>query len=335
MSIRIVILFLLGIGLAGTAFSQTDSTSSAEAAGSSVAVPVYRDSAALSRWYERREEMRRQRDSIRAVQDSLKMAFLKVPDPNRPNRFLDSIISLYEVKNLDFKEWGERFPELINQHGRGEPRPKGQLWVVVFIIFLLLFFAILKNKFSKELSDIMQAFYSNRVLGLINKEEDFFSTWPFVFLYLLFGFPIGMFLYQCFEYFRITFNYSGFEWFLRLSLGFLAIYTAKIILIRILGFLFDEKRIAKEYIAILLLSYINTALLFLPLVVAFSLTPLRFASYYIYISLFIIAITYILQCLRAIVNILSNHRFTKVYLIIYLCALEICPLLIVMKVLRF
>jgi hypothetical protein len=332
-------LFILLVGLlffSQLAVAQTDSISSGPAANlSRYRVPAFRDSASLARWMARRDSIQQVKDSIKAVGDSLQMVWLKPPDPNRPNRFIDSLIELYSVKDLDFQAWSKKFPKKAERYDRGKPRPKGELWIIAFVFILVFCFALLKNAFSKELSAIIHAFYSNRVLSQINKEEKFFNSWPFIFLYLLFGFTIGMFLYQCGKYFQLSYAYSGIGAFLNLSFIVIALFTAKIFILRVLGFLFDAYRIVKEYVSILILSYFIAALVFLPIVVAFCLTPLRFAPVFIYLSLIIIAGIFIFQFLRAITNILSNFRFPIIYLIFYLCALEICPLLVLIKALRF
>ena len=315
--------------------AQTDTTM----IGAEQVVParkyVYRDSASLARWQARRDSIKQLQDSIKAIGDSLSMVYIKKPDPNRPNRFVDSLLKVYMVKDLDFQEWASRFPKKVQPYDQGAVRNKGEQWVIGIIFILLLLFAILRNFFSKELFVMIQAFYSNRMLGQINKEEKFFNSWPFVFLYVLFGFTIGLFLYQCGKYFQLSYNYDGFNWFLRLSIVVIGAYTLKILLVSLLGFLFDASKMAKEYVSILLLSYFNAALLFLPIVIGFSLSPGRFALIYIYLSFVLIACIYFFQFLRAITNILSGHRFPLMYLIIYLCALEICPLLILVKALRF
>ena len=296
---------------------------------------VFRDSAYLARFQARKDSIQHVKDSLKALGDSLSMVWIKPPDPNRPNQFLDSLIKLYSVKDANFQEWAGKFPKKIERYDKGKPRPKGELWIVAFVFVLLFSFAILKNAFSKELSAIIQAFYSNRVLGQINKEEKFFNSWPFIFLYLLFGFTIGMYLYQCGKYFQLSYGYTGFNLFIHLSVIVIGLFTAKIIILRILGFLLDAGKIVKEYISILILSYFNAALLFLPIVIAFCLTPARFAPIYIYMSLILIGAIFFFQYLRFATNILSSYRFPIIYFIFYLCALEICPLLILIKALRF
>jgi hypothetical protein len=329
------LLIYLIIGLSTSA--QTDSIISPgpDRSGAQFRRPVFRDSAALAQWQAKKDSIKHIKDSLKAVGDSLSMVWLKRPDPNRPNQFLDSLVEVYSVKNLDFQAWAKKFPKKIDRYDKGKPRPKGELWIIAFVFVLLFCFALLKNAFSKELSAIIQALYSNRVLSQINKEEKFFNSWPFIFLYLLFGFTIGMFLYQCGKYFQQSFYYGGFGSFLRLSIIVVVLFTAKIIILRILGFLLDGVKIAKEYISILILSYFNAALLFLPIVIAFCLTPARYAPVYIYLSFILIGGIFLIQFLRAASNILSNYKFPIMYLIFYLCALEICPILILIKALRF
>jgi hypothetical protein len=327
---RLTIIFFL-VFSACSVFSQTD-TSAAVAP----ARPVYRfrDSASLARWMARKDSIQAAKDSIKAFRYALQMEFIKAPDPNRTNQFVDSLLALYEVKNADFVAWAKKFPKRENKLDTGKVRTKGEIWVVAFVVFLLLFFAILKNAFSKELGTIIQSFYSNRVLAQISKEDTLFNSWPFIFLYILFGFTIGMFIYLCVKYYGLVYTYDGFQWFAILSGIVLGLFTMKIILLRILGFLFDIQKMVREYVSILYLSYFNSAILFLPLVVAFSLTPNRFAQAYIYLGVILLTGIFVFQFVRAGANILSNYRFSKTYLFIYLCALEICPLLVLIKALR-
>ncbi|MEJ7778300.1 MAG: DUF4271 domain-containing protein [Daejeonella sp.] len=286
------------------------------------------DSAALAR----RQAFR---DSVKQVQDSLAVVWIKAPDPLRPNRFLDSLIKLHKVENLDFTGWAAQFPKKANRYNEGRARPHRETWIMGVILFLILFFAMIKFFFSKELSSIVQSFYSNQTLGQINKEDNLFSSWPFVFLYVLFGLIIGMYLYLSGKYLQLSYSVDGFELYLLLSAAVISLFTIKIVILRLLGFLFDIRRLVREYVTILYLSYFNTALIFLPLIIAFSLTPSRYAGVYGYIGIIMLIALFILQFFRAGANILSTYRFPKVYLIIYLCALEFCPLIILFKALRF
>lgn len=273
-------------------------------------------------------------DSIKRVGDSLSMVWIKVPDPNRPNRFVDSLIDLYRVENFDFAAWAKKFPQKSIHFNEGKLLPKRETWILFIIIGLVLGFAIIKNSFAKEFTAIVHSFYDNRTLNQINKEDNLFNSWPFLFLYLLFGLTMGMFLYLSGKYFRIVYYYQGFEWFIVLSAILVGLFTLKIVILKILGFFFGIHKLVKEYITILYLSYFNAALIFLPLVIAFSLTPERYAGIFSYLAILIFVLVFAIQFLRVGNNVLSNYRISKFYLFIYLCALEICPVLILIKALR-
>ena len=178
---RIFVIFILLLLCALTVYSQTDST---------VKIPRYTkaeilrfkfsDSVRLARFQARRDSIRAVKDSLKAIGDSLSIVWIKALDPNRPNLFIDSLIELYRVRDINFTAWVKQFPKKVNRYDTGTQRSKGETWVPAFIIFLLLFFAVLKNAFSKELGTIIQSFYSNRVLAQINKEDTFFNSEPSV-----------------------------------------------------------------------------------------------------------------------------------------------------------
>lgn len=274
-------------------------------------------------------------DSANAIKDSLSTVWIKAPDPNRPNRFLDSLISLYKVENLDFLSWASKFQKKSVRYDAGSPRTYRETWVIAVVLFLVLFFAVIRFFFPSELNTIVYAFYSNQALSKINKEDSLFNSWPFIFLYLLFSLNTGLYLYLSGKYLGISYPAKGFELFIYLSAVVVGLFTMKIIALRILGFLFDVQRLVREYVSVLYLSYFNAAILSLPVVIAFSLTSYRFAVIYSYIGVAMVILIFLLQFLRAGANILSNYKFPKVYLIIYLCALEFCPLIILLKALGY
>jgi hypothetical protein len=247
---------------------------------------------------------------------------------------MDSILQVNVYKKTGKEPW-----YTINSKGLkdtfyklGKPLPKGEPWVLGFIAFLLLVFAILNRYFSRQLYSIVQAFFSNRILNNLNKEDNLFTSWPFLLLFLVFGFTIGMFFYLVTQFYQVSYGAGGFRFFLTISVIIIILYTFKIILLKSLGHLFNIQKPVREYITLLYVSYFNLSLLFIPLVVAFALSSLRYGLNYIIISLFIVGLIFTFQFFRAGVNILSHYRFSKVYLILYFCALEICPILILIKV---
>ncbi|MDR6784007.1 hypothetical protein ABIE26_002604 [Pedobacter africanus] len=249
------------------------------------------------------------------------------------NIIIDSILkaNTYGRSGLYTRYKDFKTSEKVSRYQTGTPVLKGNLWVLGVIALLMVLFASLKISFSKQLQTIVQSFFSNRILNNLNKEDNLFTSWPFLLLFVQFGFTIGMFFYLVTQYYHMSFADTGFRFYVSISLLIVVLYVLKIVLLRLLGYLFNVQKAVNEYVSILYLSYFNIALMFIPLVIAFALSPLKYGPYYIAISFILLTIVFVFQFIRAGVNILSHYRFSKVYLFLYFCALEICPILILIK----
>lgn len=246
---------------------------------------------------------------------------------------IDSILN----KNIYSKNYTDPWYKIDGKgkkeslYKKGKPMPKGESWILTFIALLLIVFAILKRYFSKQLYSLVQAFFSNRILNNLNREDNLFTSWPFLLLFIQFGFVLGLFFYLVTQYYQVSYDTGGFKFFLTISIAIILLFTGKILLLKLVGHIFNQQKAVHEYIVILYLSYFNVSLLFIPLVVAFALSSLRYGLNYIIISLLMAGLIFTFQFIRAAVIILSHYRFSKVYLFLYFCALEICPILILIK----
>jgi hypothetical protein len=261
--------------------------------------------------------------------------YIKYPDPNRKNRFIDSLMQLYQVKNLDFIAWAKQFGRPINHDGEGKLRKHGQPWVLVVILCLVLGFAVLRIAYRNDINMLMNAFFDHRFLAQQTSAGGFFTSWPFMLLFVLFGFTIGMYLYLIGSYLQLSYAFSGVEWYVILSLLIMGLLILKVYVLRFLGFVLMVQKAVRVYTSILFLSYFHAALLFLPLIVAFSLSSSAYAVLFIYAGLAIALFITVFQVIRGAIHVLSHYPFSKLYLFIYFCALEICPMLVLIKVLRF
>jgi len=112
------------------------------------------------------------------------------------------------------------------------------------------------------------------------------------------------------------------------------LFASKFLVLKFLGFVFDINKLVSEYISALSLTYFNITFVFLPVALCFSLIADKFIPFLLAVTLLFVVIIFIWQYLRSSVSIISNFRFHKFYLFIYLCALEICPILILIKALN-
>ncbi len=273
-------------------------------------------------------------DSVKRLQDSLQFLWVKHPDPQRTNLFLDSLRDVLLIKKADAVRWALTAGSGMNGKHAGEVlKVTRDRWVLLVIGGLLLFFAILRRAFANEVYAIAQAFFSNRTLGQINKEDNLFTSWAFVFLYVLFGFTIGMFMFLAGSYYTPDGHSHQINEYLTYTFLVLLLFTLKIVITRVIGFIFGVQRLVREYVSILYLSYFNAALLFLPLVLVLCLVPQSQMYICLVLAMVLFVLMLVFQLFRAASSILNTYRFSKFYLFIYLCTLEIGPVLVLIKVL--
>ena len=271
----------------------------------------------------------------KVVTDSIISHTWVLPDSAiNKNALMDSVEKEFLFPKLDLLGWQKQyshFKKKANPYQLGKQIPKGNVGLLGFIFAMLVIFAILKNAFSKQLSAIVESFFSNRVLNNINKEDNLFSSWPFLLLFIQFGFILGMFFFLVAQYYDMYQAKHGFKFFFTISITIIVFYALKLVILRFIGYLFNVQKPVGEYISILYLSYFNASLLFIPLVVAFALSPLKYGVIYIALAYLLLGVIFAFQLLRAGITILSNNKFSKIHLILYFCALEICPILVLIK----
>ncbi len=262
------------------------------------------------------------------IADSIAMQFIAMPDPNRHDQFIDTLLKNDGLDGYLFKGGTPK-----HHIGVGSPREVRDKWVIWTIFALLIYTGILNRVISKDIYSIIQAFYNKRAFTKISKEDSVLTSWAFICLFSLFGFTLGLYIYQITDYFNLTYSISGFKLFITLSVVVIALFVLKVLILHVLAFIFDIRRLVGEYISILYLTYFNIAFVFLPVVICFSLLPASLLPWLLRFSLLLLSLIFIIQYLRSTINIISNFRFHKIYLFIYLCALEICPILIMIKAL--
>ena len=267
------------------------------------------------------------------VADSLAMVYVVMPDHNRNNLFIDSLLKANAYQSSQYLNMAFKSKNVL---GFGRGRPARDPWVIAAIMLLIIYTAFLNITSAKDMSVIFQSFYMKKAVSLqFGKEDTPITIWTFSGLFLLFGATFGLFLYLLTNsYYKVYYAISGPQLFFTLSFVIISLFAAKFLLLLFLGYVFNIKKLVQEYIHTLSLTYFNTSFVFLPLALCFSLIADEYIPYLLAVALMLVIIIFIWQYLWSSVNIISGFRFHKFYLFIYLCALEICPVLILIKALN-
>lgn len=329
-----IIILVMAFCHASAVQDSTSSTQRKVSPGLSLKYLV-RDSARFARALEKqriKDSLDRLEDSLATVRDSLTFQYLRPLPSNSRNFFLDSLKKVYIIQNANSLSWGKDIIHL-NTKKLGKPRVFREQWVLVVVFSLVLFLALIRISFIKDLQAIATSFYSNRVLLQISKEDNLITSWAFVFLYLLFGFTTGLFLYFYVTYYHLQTGYNNVGLFFTISGIVLVLFVLKIVITRGIGFVFGIQKLVRDYVSILYLSYFNAALIFIPLLLVLSLVPYSFVNTWIVISCVFVLLVFTMQFLRASSTVLKSYQLSKFYLFIYLCTLEVGPILILIKLL--
>lgn len=264
--------------------------------------------------------------------DSLARFFIAPPDSSRKNQFIDSLLKTKLYTGYAFLDIHFKPVKTVVQTGK--TRQLRNRWMLAVMLGLLLYLAIVNRFLNKAITDIIQSFYNKRMLAQFSKEENLINSWSFILLFLLFGATIGLLFYQVVLYYNRSYIDDGWQLYLGFTFAVIVFFILKMIVLRILGLIFNIRSLVKEYISVLYLTYFNLTFISLPLVISLGLVADSLKPVILLVFGLLIMVVLFWQYIRSSINILSTYRFSKVYLFIYLCALEFCPILILVKALK-
>lgn len=283
--------------------------------------------------------LRATQDSLSAIQvkkDSLARLYVFV-DNNRSNPYLDSLRRQITVTDNDFLSWME-FTARLDKHKHTPTMQAVQkvdrpLWIIGILILLFLGIGLVRLFFYSNFQNIIYGFFNDRVLAQISKEDNVMTSWPYIFLYIIFSFSLGLFIllyrsaYSPMSEVTVT-N------FIQISLLVGILFVAKILMVRIIAVVFEVERLVREYVAVLYLVYFNSMLILMPLLLFVTFFPTSYFKIILILFLIVVSILFLYRFLRTAYSVVGNLRFSIFYLILYLCSLEIAPILILVKTLN-
>ncbi len=204
-------------------------------------------------------------------------------------------------------------------------------WMLGVIIFSLILFGWIRVGFSRFYRNAVQASYNFFTARRIFDESNVLRKRVFYFMNLLFYINISLFLTQILDYNHIKiFDLHGILLFALIMVSIMTIYLLKIIVFYILEFILLAKRGFSKYLFTVLLYNKMLGIALLPIISVIPFVDVNIVPILIYTGIVMIFLFYIFRILRGL-HIGFNIRLSILYLILYLCALEIIPVLILIK----
>ena len=229
---------------------------------------------------------------------------------------------------------------LHRRKARQQIKKYGQLhsyrsaWILVVLAVLLLYTGFVNVFLGADVRSVLASFYNKNALSQTDLDAGLINSWAFIALFLLFCLTLGLVVFQVTQYYQVGYSINGLQLFLVMSLGAALLLVIKFVLLKVLGFIFELGEVVTQYIAILNLTYFNIAFVLLGVDICFSLLNSHLIPALLTVTVVLIGLVFLWQYIRNSLNIISAFRFQKFYLFVYLCALEICPILVLIKALN-
>ena len=208
-------------------------------------------------------------------------------------------------------------------------------WLIISLMFLATAYVLVRLIYGKYWRRYRQAVIYNQEAQKLMVEKNVILLQTAFMLNILASLSMGLFLFIFLDHF----GWSGFlpgkaaGWGL-VSIFVMIVTSLKYVLVNLLGRSADKPAAAAMVNHHWLINYKNFGLFLLPVSAAAVFSNPQLNTLFIILGLVIIAFMLIINYIKAF-TILFQHRISIYYGILYLCTLEILPVLILIKLVRF
>ncbi len=199
------------------------------------------------------------------------------------------------------------------------------------LLFAFILFVWLYVSNSKRLNQIIKSFYINRYANQLGRDELTLGNRVSIFLFSLFVITLSFFISQVADYYGLHKNENEALFFTQIALVICVIYGFKIMIVRVVGFVFQSQEEAGKYSMMIFLFCNILGLFLLPIVVCIAFVKDISPLFFIYSGFSIFVLLLFVRLLRGVVIGINGIRVSKFYLFLYLCTLEILPFVIMVK----
>lgn len=208
-------------------------------------------------------------------------------------------------------------------------------YLFILTTAILVFFSIIMTLFRSNLQRLYKAAFSPNLTKSLSeiRAEVFFvalRVW-----YLFFFVSFALFLYQVSNYYElIPANFGFWQWMGTLFGGIVFVVLLKHLVLTILGFAFPIHKTVKQYNFSIIVISILLGVILLPIDLLLAFGPENLKEPVIYFSILVFGLAIAFQVFRGLLIAGNFVASNKLHFFIYLCAVEIAPIMILIKLFR-
>jgi hypothetical protein len=204
-------------------------------------------------------------------------------------------------------------------------------WMIMIIIVAALLYSLVINT-SRNISHGFARFFLFRGINdPVSRDLGGLFHWQSTILNLISFLILGLFGYSAISYYKLI--PAGFKgiiiWLIVLGIISLAVALRHITCV-LTGAASEEREVFRKYLLAIYQSYRFGALFIFIIIVLMSYTRFLPVNYFVEAGIIVLGIMYLIRVIRLLI-IFLNRNISIFYLILYLCALEILPVLIIVK----
>ena len=206
-------------------------------------------------------------------------------------------------------------------------------WIFPVLLAVLGLFAFLRIFYARYFSRLFSAFTNSSLANQVVRDENVLIQRASVLLNIVFYMVAALFLYfiSSSRHWEMEGLDYGFSRYLFFAILVAAVYTLKMIILKICGYVFELDREMAAYIFNIFLINSILGMALLPVTGLMAYASWIPPAWITVLALIIISVAFLYRLVRGVLIAIATPGFSPVYLILYLCALEIAPLLVVLK----
>jgi hypothetical protein len=210
---------------------------------------------------------------------------------------------------------------------------EGKEPVFYSIIFLLLFFAFIKNSFHRYFIDLFKIFFRSSMRQRQIKEQLLASPLQSMLYNIFFALCLGMFAAILFQHFgfKVELNFWLLTLYCAVAIGI--IYAGKYIFLKIIGWILQVSEAVNTYLFIVFTTNKVIGIMLLPIMVVLGFTGGWIYRGALTLSVILLSAAFLYRFLLSYISINHLVRIRIFHFFIYLLAFEILPLLLINKLL--
>lgn len=205
---------------------------------------------------------------------------------------------------------------------------KNPLFLFLMLIAATLLTTLTISSNKNLVNNILRAVLNDNYLNLMYREHKKSGSIHYYILYFVFAVNAGLFLY--FALMKTVMS-DGMPVLWRCVSLVALIYLVRHVFLNYLSYVYPFQKEVEQYSFTILIFNIFLGLVLLPVNVFLAFSPENIAKFFLYAGLIFLAIVYIFRQLRGVFissRLLFNNKF---YFLLYLCAVEIAPIVILLK----